>query len=111
MASNNWRKYSTRMLKDIIDDPYHRSRHGEGKDYGPFIEEIKTEYLTRMSREQEKKTKRAIKQLPSVEEFLITEIKTLRARVLELESENEYMKQELRWMEKYFPDVINQPPF
>lgn len=108
IASTKFKHYTTKRLKEILDNPYGMNEH-HTKDYGAYLEEIQSVYNKRMAKHgvlADKKSIRAREQ--SIEQKLSHAMELIEAQKVEIEM----LKQELSFAHAHFlPPIIDNTPF
>lgn len=108
IASTNFKHYTTKRLKEILDSDYGMNEH-HTKDYVNHLDVIKAEYNKRMAKNDKLAAKKSIHaREQSIERKLQHAMELIEAKEVEIEM----LKEQLRFAEAYFlPPVIDNTPF
>lgn len=108
ITSTKWRYYTTKRLKEILDSDYGMNE-GHTKDYGAYLEEIRSVYNKRMTKQNDKAAKQAIRKL----ELSHKEMYEQALELIEMQKvEIEMLKRELDFAHAHFlPPIIDNTPF
>lgn len=108
ITSTNFKHYTTKRLKEILDNPYGMNEH-HTKDYGAYLDEIRNEYDKRMIKHDALAAKKSIRaQAKSHKELYEQALELIEAQKVEIEM----LKRQISFAETYFlPPIINNTPF
>lgn len=108
ITSTNFKHYTTKRLKEIIDSEYGMNEQ-HTKDYVNHLDVIRSEYNRRMTKNDTLAAKKSIRARErSIEQKLQHALELIEAKEVEIEM----LKRQISFAETYFlPPIIDTTPF